>query len=310
MKEKIKKNLIGFILGVITAFSISVIAMAYFPSKDVTYDNKESGLKSTNVQGAIDELYAECTYVPTGGEAILENTDIVTSGDGLYADEYEEGKYTYKGANPNNYVTFNDEKAGWRIILINSDGTIKIMKEAIIGDIAWDKSGGVLGSNDWNRPADLNTYLNGDYYNSLISTAQSQIVDGTYYVGDITYDNNDMQEQINDEKTVISKVKVALPTLSEYIRACSNTGCKTFSTYQSRYSTCRNSDWMYISDEWWTLSPPYGNSNSVFRMGYHGGVNDYSANSNDYAVRPTITLSSEVQITGGDGSQSNPYTLS
>ena len=310
MKEKIKKNLIGFILGVITAFSISVIAMAFFPSKDVTYDNKESGLKSTNVQGAIDELYAECTYVPTGGEAILENTDIVTSGDGLYADEYEEGKYTYKGANPNNYVTFNDEKAGWRIISINSDGTIKIMKEAIIGDIAWDKSGGVLGSNDWNRPADLNTYLNGDYYNSLISTAQSQIVDGTYYVGDITYDNNDMQEQINDEKTVISKVKVALPTLSEYIRACSNTSCKTFSTYQSRYSTCRNSDWMYISDEWWTLSPPYGNSNSVFRMGYHGGVNDYSANSNDYAVRPTITLSSEVQITGGDGSQSNPYTLS
>ena len=310
MKEKIKKNLIGFILGVITAFSISVIAIAFFPSKDVTYDNKESGLKSTNVQGAIDELYAECTYVPTGGEAILENTDIVTSGDGLYADEYEEGKYTYKGANPNNYVTFNDEKAGWRIISINSDGTIKIMKEAIIGDIAWDKSGGVLGSNDWNRPADLNTYLNGDYYNSLISTAQSQIVDGTYYVGDITYDNNDMQEQINDEKTVISKVKVALPTLSEYIRACSNTSCKTFSTYQSRYSTCRNSDWMYISDEWWTLSPPYGNSNSVFRMGYHGGVNDYSANSNDYAVRPTITLSSEVQITGGDGSQSNPYTLS
>ena len=310
MKEKIKKNLIGFILGVITAFSISVIAMAFFPSKDVTYDNKESGLKSTNVQGAIDELYAECTYVPTGGEAILENTDIVTSGDGLYADEYEEGKYTYKGANPNNYVTFNDEKAGWRIISINSDGTIKIMKEAIIGDIAWDKSGGVLGSNDWNRPADLNTYLNGDYYNSLISTAQSQIVDGTYYVGDITYDNNDMQEQINDEKTVISKVKVALPTLSEYIRACSNTSCKTFSTYQSRYSTCRNSDWMYISDEWWTLSPPYGNSNSVFRMGYHGGVNDYSANSNDYAVRPTITLSSEVKITGGDGSQSNPYTLS
>ena len=132
MKEKIKKIIFGylpgFVLGVITAISISVIAATYFPSKDVTYDNKESGLSSTDVQGAIDELYAECTYVPTGGEAILENTDIVTSGDGLYADEYEEGKYTYKGRNVNNYVTFNNEKAGWRIISINSDGTIKIMK--------------------------------------------------------------------------------------------------------------------------------------------------------------------------------------
>ena len=34
-----------------------------------------------------------------------------------------------KGANPNNYVTFNNETAGWRIISINSDGTIKIMRD-------------------------------------------------------------------------------------------------------------------------------------------------------------------------------------
>ena len=153
MKEKIKKMIFGYLPGFITGLIIcgvvSVVAATYFPSKDVTYDNKESGLSSTDVQGAIDELYAECTYVPTGGEAILENTDIVTSGDGLYADEYEEGKYTYKGANPNNYVTFNNEKAGWRIVSINSDGTIKIMKDDSIGDIAWDTS----NSKNWNRPA-------------------------------------------------------------------------------------------------------------------------------------------------------------
>ena len=44
MKEKIKKvvfgYLPGFVLGVITVFSISVIAATYFPSNDVTYDNK------------------------------------------------------------------------------------------------------------------------------------------------------------------------------------------------------------------------------------------------------------------------------
>ena len=68
MKEKIKKNLIGFVLGVITAISISVIAATYFPSNDVTYDNKESGLHSSNVKGAIDELYTECTKEPTAGD--------------------------------------------------------------------------------------------------------------------------------------------------------------------------------------------------------------------------------------------------
>ena len=95
---------------------------------------------------------------------------------------------------------------------------LKIMKEDSIGDMAWDTS----NSNNWNRPASLNTYLNGDYYNGLTATAQGQIVEGTYYAGGVTDDNNDMQDQISDEKAVTSKVKVALPTLSEYLRANSN----------------------------------------------------------------------------------------
>ena len=297
MKEKVKKMKIifgylpGFVLGVITAISISVIAATYFPSNDVTYDNKESGLVSTNVQGAIDELYQVCTKEPTAGDTILDNTDIATSGDGLYEDEYEDGRYIYKGANPNNYVTFNNEKAGWRIISVECDGTIKIMKTADINtsnNIAWDNS----NSNNWARPASLNTYLNGDYYNSLTSTAQGQIVEGTYYAGAVTWNNNDMQEQISDEKAVTSKVKVALPTLSEYIRAGSSTSCKTFSKYQSSYNTCKNSDWMYHGDPCWTLSPNSGYSNYVFSVSSSGRVHYINASITHYAVRPAITLSS------------------
>ena len=307
IKEFSKKYLIGFFIGLILFTVVGVYATTYFPSNQTTYDNSASGLSSTNVQGAIDELYNVC-FPPTAGDSILDNTDIVTSGDGLYEDEYEDGKYTYKGANPNNYVTFNNEKAGWRIISINSDGTIKIMREASIGDIQWDSA----NSNKWNRPASLNTYLNEDYYNSLTSTAQSQIVEATYYAGAVTYNNNDMQDQINDEKGTTSNVKVALPTLSEYIRAGSNTSCKTFSTYNSNYFTCKNSDWMFdSSSSWWTLSPYSSDSGRVFSVNYGGGVNyyDYAIDSSN-AVRPAIILSSDVQITGGTGTRSNPYTLS
>ena len=217
-KEFAKEYLIGFVTGLIVCGGVSVIAATYFPSNQTTYDNSASGMQATDVQGAIDELYNTCFPPKTGGDAILDDVDIVNSGDGLYADEYEDGKYTYKGANPNNYVTFNNEKAGWRIISINSDGTIKIMRDEDINtsdNLAWDSS----RSNNWNRPASLNTYLNGTYYNSLTTTAQSQIVEATYYVGAVTYDNNDIQDQISDEKVTTSKVKVALPTLSEYIRA-------------------------------------------------------------------------------------------
>ena len=54
------------------------------------------------------------------------------SGDGLYADEYEPGRYVYKGANPNNYITFNNEP--WRIISVESDGTLKLIKKGSIGN--------------------------------------------------------------------------------------------------------------------------------------------------------------------------------
>ena len=319
MKERIKKIVLGylpgFITGLIVCGGVSVIAATYFPSNQVTYENGTSGMQASDVQGAIDELYAECTKEPTTGDSILDNTDIVTSGDGLYADEYEEGKYTYKGANPNNYVTFNNEQAGWRIISINSDGTIKIMRDANINtsnNLAWDATGGTYGSNNWNRPADLNTYLNSTYYNSLTSIAQSQIVEGTYYAGAVIIDNNDIQDQISDEKVTTSKVKVALPTVSEYLRANSNKEqCGTYSLNNDNYSTCKNSDWMYYSsDYWWTLSPHSGNSSTLFTVRSNGRVNSNYANTTNLAVRPALTLSSEVQITRGTGTASDPYILS
>ena len=66
IKEFIKSYAIGLIVGIVVSGTISVIAATYFPSNDVTYDNTESGLSSTNVQGAIDELYGVCTAKPAG----------------------------------------------------------------------------------------------------------------------------------------------------------------------------------------------------------------------------------------------------
>ncbi len=90
MKEKIKRfgkrYLIGFITGIVVCGTVSVIAMAYFPSNDVTYENTASGLSSTNVQGAIDELYKICTEKPPATDTI---TDLLPSNpDELYETVY------------------------------------------------------------------------------------------------------------------------------------------------------------------------------------------------------------------------------
>ena len=303
-----KKNILGIIIGGVIFGSVGVLAAAVFPSNSVTYDNKTSGLESTNVQGAIDELYNACKTPATGGNGILEKVPIVTEGDGLYKDEYEDGRYFYKGGNPNNYVTFNNEQAGWRIVSIESDGTIKIMRMANIGDQYWDTSG---ISNNWARPASLNTYLNGTYYSSLNATVQNEIVAKDWSIGAVIRNNNDLATQINDENETKWYGKVALITLSEYLRSNSNkSSCESLSLNNNNYSSCKNTTWMFNNTNWWTLSPHLGNSGTALYVRSDGLV-DYEYISRDnYAVRPVVYLSSEVKITGGDGSKNKPYQIS
>ena len=298
-KEYIKTNLIGFMIAGIIVSGVVVYAAVTFPSNEVSYSNGTSGLNSNNVQGAIDELYETCTALTTG-EQIIEDA-------GLEKDPYED-RYFYKGINVNNYVTFNNEDAGWRIISIENDGSIKIMREASIGDIDWDSA--ISNSNNWARPASLNGYLNRRYLNELNSTAQSQIVAKDWSIGSITFNNNDLADQINDENSKKWNGKIALPTVSEYIRSNSNKNkCGTHSKNQSNYSNCKNTTWMQNSsiNSWWTLSPRDDNSYAVFRVSSAGGI---GSGSTTYGVRPTVYLSSDIKITGGNGSSSNPYTIS
>ena len=314
MKNKIKNKLKtffkcylpGFILGIISACTISVIAATYFPSNQTTYDNTNTELQSENVQDAIDELYGVC-FPKTAGDTILDNTDIVTSGDGLYEDEYENGRYFYKGANPNNYGTVNNEQAGWRIVSIEPDGTIKIMRINSIGNQYWDTS----ESNNWARPASLNTYLNGTYYNTLNSTAQSQIVAKDWGIGAVTYNDSNLANTINNENGTKWNGKVALATVSEYIRSNSNkNSCGSFSLNDDHYNSCVNTGWMDTTavSYWWTLSPNAGNSSTSFGVRSYGYVSYGDRVSGSGAIRPVLYLSSEVTLTG-TGTQSDPYVV-
>ena len=54
----------------------------------------------------------------------------VTSGDGIYKDEYESGRCVYRGENPNNYIRFNNEL--WRIIAREADGAYKIVRNEVL----------------------------------------------------------------------------------------------------------------------------------------------------------------------------------
>ena len=91
--------------------------------------------------------------------------------------------YRYIGADPNNYVKFNDEI--WRIIGVFDvdDGTgkmekrMKIIRNESIGNYAWDYTSSGTYTNEWST-AQLKTLLNsGAYYNRTT---------GSYYNGNTT----------------------------------------------------------------------------------------------------------------------------
>ena len=86
----------------------------------------------------------------------------------LAYDGTSDNNLRYVGANPCNYVTFNGEKAGWRIIgILNTpEGQrMKLIRTNSLGDLSWDYTSTGSYSNDWTTST-LQTLLNsGAYYN-------------------------------------------------------------------------------------------------------------------------------------------------
>ena len=305
VKKVFKNRIFIFILGGLVFGTIGVSAATYFASSDVTYDNGASGLNSTNVQGAIDELYNVCnnTSISGVGGEIIDKSNIVTSGDGLYVED----KYVYKGSNPNNYITFNNEL--WRIISIELNGTIKIIKNMTLGTYSWDSNRNTWDA-DWSNSS-LKKYLNETYYNSLNNIAKKQIISHYWLPSGMT------------GKSV--KDNIALITVPEYFQANSNVNqCGTGFLNSENASICKDTNWIYnmiLNDtkrgngNWiWTMTSTLDIDtelyNLVYRLDFSSGnfTIDLPVNGHSH-VYPTVYLSSEIKITGGNGSSSSPYTL-
>ena len=222
------------------------------------------------------------------------NTEI---GDGLYKDEYEEGRCIFKGTNPANFITFNDET--WRIISVEQDNTIKIMRNESIGDMEFDSE--LL--NQWNSPTTLNTYLNGEYLDNILINKE-KIIDGIYRIGPV--DDGTIAEVLLNEKKTLWTGKVALLTVSEYLRATSNNEmCDEF--LPSNYLGCFDNNWIYnnFKNITWLLSP-FRRDGLVHAA--HFDTIELWYTSDPGAVTPVLYLSSDTTLSG-TGTEQDPYTI-
>ena len=110
----------------------------------VTYSNSVTS-QPTNLDASLtvtlDFVQSDGSSGSTGGDtsnaaAEMLKAKVVTSGDGLYTDSTEAGRYVYRGANPNNYITLGTDT--YRIIAIESDNTLKVIKNGSIGIKVFD----------------------------------------------------------------------------------------------------------------------------------------------------------------------------
>ena len=186
-----------------------------------------------------------------------------------------------------------------------------------------------------------------NYTNVLNSTAQSQIADAKWYLGGTDYNEESLKlpnaylqergtkvwgstsgQTCNDgacPRATEWTGKVALMYPSDYGYATSGgTGASRddcISLYSlfynasgstwgnSSYSACKTNNWITPeASSLWLLTPLNGyavSSSAIHTTNMFQSAYSYRVN----LVFPTIYLKSDVKITGGDGSSTNPYTL-
>ena len=171
------------------------------PNITLTLDVKQKSHDSSTSSFGVETVTKDGVEIP-----------IVNSGDGLYEDETEEGRYIYRGSSPNNYMTFNGETAGWRIIAFENDGTIKVVRDSNVTSMAWDIAGNrnsststyctvalSYGCNAWSATSNLKD-RNG---NSVTTFTQyypngNPSIDTTVYSGTVTQDTS-LNTWLNNE---------------------------------------------------------------------------------------------------------------
>ena len=220
----------------------------------------------------------------------------------------------YVGANPNNYLKFNDEI--WRIIGIfnvynvetkNYEKLVKILRNDSLGEYSWDSSESSKNSgdgvNEWSQ-ADLMTELNTDYINpnptsstTLWFNGQNNRKNGTY-----EYSKNIKSSSIDKVAKVrwnTSGTTSELSALNSYNQERSTTLISTpsdnvprFNTWEGKIALIYPSDYGYASTD--TTCRGNLNSRDSNGNGYCTNENWLFNGANEWTLSPYSGLESLV----------------
>ena len=235
----------------------------------------------------------------------LIDSDLVTSGDGLYADSQTAGRYYYKGATPSNYLTFNGET--WRILSVEADGSVKIIRDTPYTSAAFHTANS--GLTNFTSLSVYNSLV--DYYtNTITDESKKFLTTHDSYSGMVGYggsSSNTIADTITAEKATTISTNIVLPSITDYLRASNNCDDTTkWSAINNSPFPCKTNNWMYNSSTtYWLL-----NAYSATRARYQntsGAVSFYTV-SDSRGYRPVVYLKATTTFQGS-GTSDSPYTI-
>ena len=304
---------------------------------------KFEGLQIIN--GTKDNATATITTssTKTGVDFIKElyNDEEKRTANGLEKDTTSDANIRYVGANPNNYVEFNDET--WRIIGVFGSN-LKLVRDDILTTYSFDNkttAQGIetgYGTNDWTKSY-LREFLNDYYYegktitchseasdaetatnatitcpeiNKINATAKSMIQNTMWNLGGFiagTYLANELYTsergtQVYSKHATTSTDYIGLVFPSDYGYASTDASCRQ----DSNDSTCKNNNWLHNGVRYWTISPSSPHANLVFTVHSDGGLDIHDAFCR-VSVRPSLYLKSDVKVVGGTGTKDDMFKL-
>ena len=258
----------------------------------------------------IGDGYSYFPYLNCGEEyesSILSkkivSAGVVSTGDGLYN---LGDRYIFKGEYPNNYLKFDDKM--WRIIGINSDGSIKaIYTDKKVDRNSWDdrynsSKDSYVGINDF-RVSRLLEYLHKIYEdNTYVSKSNKDLlVKHDWCIGKVSQGDtaisslNLCSDTYNDLYIGVVQIDdVLLPSLDK----------KCDSMYDIE---CTNYNYFLKINTGMTLNASSTNSYVIFSSN-EGSIMNKNASIEGYA-RPVINLNSNILYKSGTGTSDDPYVI-
>ena len=255
-----------------------------------------------------------------------------------------ENGYRYEGKDPNNYILFNNEL--WRIIGVfdeeshgqSRQNLVKIIRNEPIGANVYSQP----NYNDWTT-SNLMNLLNEIYLNKQDGTDSEycyinsdkvpgncdytvigindiyrpMIKEVTWHLGGhSTYSATADDFYTAERGTTVSSGRptswegyIGLMYPSDYGYSVLESSCaRTTNLDVYDNDDCAAKSWIYGQGMEWTITPYSANSYSVYRFRSNGKLYTDSAYQN-FVLRPTLYLDSNVYVIDGNGSITDPYII-